>query len=133
MIQNLSTRQLSLESKMKVLKEMASKKGINLELEEAATIAVVGYVPRRLLRGQSTCTVRPYVSHQVPLVLLFGSYVSCAVDCNKKNIQLARQVTRRICSRMCPVLHRSIRLAALKDRWSAQIHTRQGVEDQCLA
>ncbi|GMH27516.1 hypothetical protein Nepgr_029359 [Nepenthes gracilis] len=38
-IQQLSTRQPSLESRMKVLKEIASENGINLELEEVVAIA----------------------------------------------------------------------------------------------
>ncbi|GMH11564.1 hypothetical protein Nepgr_013405 [Nepenthes gracilis] len=40
MILKLSARQPSLESKMKGLKEIASENGINLELKEAAAIAV---------------------------------------------------------------------------------------------
>lgn len=40
MIQKLSTRMPSLESRMKVLKEIAYENGIALQLEEASSVSV---------------------------------------------------------------------------------------------
>jgi len=49
MIQKLSTRQPSLEARMKVLKEIANENGITLKLEEEEPPAIASEVQRLLI------------------------------------------------------------------------------------
>ncbi|GMH15211.1 hypothetical protein Nepgr_017052 [Nepenthes gracilis] len=81
MIQKLSTRQSSLESRVKVSKEIASENGIILKMEEAAAIAADGY---------NDC---PPISGNI-----FNAMVGCIQHCQVK-LAICLEMIQELCTR----------------------------------